>query len=108
MIVIYKGRYEVNNKFWYVFFDISKVFYIVFWDNVVVGSERIGFYIWGEGCYGDNFEECWEVNFVYIILYGIYIGFYDGLFDCFKIVNFIFWKSWDFGVFGYLVFWVII
>lgn len=100
-IATYKGRYEVNNKLWHASFDISKASHIVLRDNTAAGSERIGFHIRGEGCYGDNPEERWEANFAHTTLHGIHIGFHDGLPDCLKIANFILWKSWDFGVFGY-------
>ena len=100
-IATYKGRYEVNNKLWHASFDISKAAHIVLRGNAAAGSERIGFHIRGESCYGDNPEERWEANSAHTTLHGIHIGFHDGLPDCLKIANFVLWKSWDFGVFGY-------
>ena len=100
-IATYKGRYEVNNKLWHASFDISKASQIVLRENAAAGSERIGFHIRGESCYGDNPEERWEANSAHSTLHGIHIGFHDGLPGCLKIANFLLWKSWDFGVFGY-------
>lgn len=100
-IATYKGRYEENNKLWHASFDISKASQIVLRDNAAAGSERIGFHIRGESCYGDNPEERWEANTAHTTLHGIHIGYTDGLPGCLKISNFVVWKSWDFGVFGY-------
>lgn len=91
----------MNNKLWHASFDISKASQIVLRDNAAAGSERIGFHIRGEGCYGDNPEKRWEANSAHSTLHGIHIGFHDGLPGCLKIANFLLWKSWDFGVFGY-------
>lgn len=101
MIATYKGRHEVNNQLWHASFDISKASGIVLRGNAAAGSERIGFHIRGESCYGDNSEEHWEANSAHTTLHGIHIGYHDGLPGCLKISNFVVWKSWDFGVFGY-------
>lgn len=74
---------------------------IVLRDNAAAGSERIGFHIRGESCYGDNPEARWEANTAHTTLHGIHIGYSDGLPGCLKIANFVVWKSWDFGVFGF-------
>lgn len=97
----YKGRHEVNNKLWHASFDISKASSIVLRDNAAAGSERIGFHIRGETCYSDSPGGSWEGNTVHTTLHGIHIGYSDGLPECLKIANFVVWKSWDFGVFGF-------
>ena len=70
-------------------------------DNAAAGSERIGFHIRGKACYQGNSEEPWEGNIAHTTLHGIHIGYGDGLPGCLKIDNFLIWKSWDYGVFGF-------
>ena len=101
IIATYQGRHEENNLLWHASFDIKKTSQIVLRDNAAAGSERIGFHIRGESCYGGNPEERWEGNSAHTTLHGIHIGYSDGLPGCLKIANFVLWKSWDFGVFGY-------
>ena len=101
MIATYKGRHESENQLWHASFDISEASQITVKNNAAAGSERIGFHIRGESCYQDNSEERWDANTAHTSLHGIHIGYHDGLPGCLKIANFVIWKNWDFGIFGF-------
>lgn len=69
--------------------------------NAAAGSERVGFDIRGENCYQENPEGRWSANTAHTTLHGVHIGYHDGLPGCLKISNFVIWKNWDYGVFGF-------
>ena len=95
----YQDRYEEENLMWNAGIEVEEATNPVLIDNVVAGSERVGFKIRGESCYADpNPETDWSGNIARGTLHGVHM-FPESLKDCAKISNFGIYKSYDFGIY---------
>lgn len=97
----FKGRQESMNMLWHSSFEINRADEITLRGNAAAGSERIGFHIRGEKCYTADPVNPWLRNSAHTCLHGVHIGYNDGYPGCAKVANFLSWKNWDYGIFGY-------
>ncbi|XP_064411311.1 fibrocystin [Latimeria chalumnae] len=65
-------------------------------DNVVAGSERIGFHINGQWCFSPN--QIYIDNVAHSSLHGVHLYTGDGFQSCTKVGGFLSYKNYDYGI----------
>ncbi|XP_067840890.1 fibrocystin-like [Heptranchias perlo] len=90
-------RQPVNGAEWVAGIKVNLVDNVKLLNNVVAGSERLGYYINGQQCFQQ--ESPWSGNVAHSNLHGIHLYTGDGFQCCTKISGFLAHKNYDYGIF---------
>ena len=96
----YKDTPSKQDVHWPAGIEVDKAQEVTLRNNVIAGSERIGFLIAGEHCSETDPLISWNNNEAHGCLHGVQLfkKFRPG---CSRISNFYAWKNWDFGIYAY-------
>ncbi|ESO84871.1 hypothetical protein LOTGIDRAFT_131466, partial [Lottia gigantea] len=96
----YQDRFETKNIRYQGSIELIDAITPILIDNVVAGSERIGYHVLGESCSGSGVE-AWSGNQAHTSLIGVGILPTDPTLSasCVQFSNFMVWKNGDFGIY---------
>ncbi|XP_067882121.1 fibrocystin-like isoform X3 [Heterodontus francisci] len=90
-------RQPDNGAEWIAGIKVNLVDNVKLLNNVVAGSERLGYYINGQQCFQQ--EPPWSGNVAHSNLHGVHLYTGDGFQCCSKISGFLAYKNYDYGIF---------
>ena len=96
----YQDRYETFNPRWEAGIEAMKATELVLQDNLVSGSERIGYHVATQNC--DDTTNNYRNNRAFGNVVGGVVVLPEDVLpqtDCVKLSNFIVWKSHDYGLY---------
>ncbi|XP_070588608.1 fibrocystin isoform X3 [Erythrolamprus reginae] len=90
-----------TSKFWVAGIKTNAIGSVMLHNNSVAGSERIAFHIKGQECF--SAEDLYNGNVAHSSLHGVHLYKGDGFPNCTKIIGFLSYKNYDYGIMFHLV-----
>ena len=92
----YQDRFETFHMEWLAGIDVVKAKNPVLIDNIVAGSERVGFLVAGQACENNPNPE-WSGNIAHSLAIGV--NSLNALSPCARVSGFLIYKCYDWGIY---------